>query len=187
MQTHRLLSFFIFLFFLQTVHAQEADTLKKGRHVELSFGHSLLFISNSKLVDLHTQEAVVVPTSAVLLFAEFMPQKFVRVPLFVNISTETKQFLVDSVVVNEKSSPTVGTGVVFRALHFDIDEKSNIELEVGPLASVLFDENNSIRIAPVIAGRMRISRGENFVMYIGSSYSIGINAFGLLYGTGTTF
>jgi len=38
-----------------------------------------------------------------------------------------------------------------------------------------------------MAARLRIMRGENFVMYIGTSYSFGINTWGVLYGTGTVF
>jgi hypothetical protein len=68
-----------------------------------------------------------------------------------------------------------------------LDEKSKMEFEIGPLASFLFDTKNSIRVAPIIAGRIKILRGENFIMYIGTSYSFGINALGLLYGTGTSF
>ena len=46
------------------------DSLFKNEHFELSFGQSLLFISNSKQIDLRKQEALVVPTNAILFFAE---------------------------------------------------------------------------------------------------------------------
>ena len=172
---------------INNIHAQGMDSLVKKIHFELSFGHSLLFISNSKLVDIHNQAAVVVPTSAVLFFTELRPKKIMRVPIFLSLATETKQFLVDSVLINEKASPTVGTGLVFKLFQIKIDSTSKIEYEMGPLVSVLFDNKNSIRLAPVIAGRFRIARGNNFVMYIGASYSVGIDALGLLYGTGTVF
>ncbi len=179
---------FIILFgIMSSSNAQVLDSLKKKMHFEMSFGHSLLFISNSKQIDIKNEEAIVVPTSAVLFFTEFRPEKFMRIPVFLNIATETKQFLVDSVLVNEKASPTFGTGLVFKVFQIKIDDKSKVEFEAGPLASFLFETDNSIRIAPIIAGRFRISRGENFVMYIGTSYSIGIDALGLVYGTGTVF
>lgn len=168
-------------------NASAADSLQKKQHFELSFGQSLLFISNSKQVNIHQQAAIVIPTSAILFFAEFRPQKLVRIPVFLNIATESKQFLVNGALVNERASPTLGTGMLIRALKIKIDSTSRIELEAGPLVGTFLDNNNRLLASPILAGRFRICRGENFVMYIGASYSLGINAFGLLYGTGTVF
>ena len=178
---------FFLLFAATPLHAASTDSLQKKQHFELSFGQSLLFISNSKQVNIHTQEAVVIPTSAILFLAEFRPQKRMRVPVFFNIATESKQFLVNGAIVNERASPTLGTGLMFKAFRIKIDSTSHIELEAGPLASAFFDTRTRVRVAPILAGRFRICRGANFVMYVGASYSIGINAFGLLYGTGTIF
>ena len=101
--------------------------------------------------------------------------------------TESKEFLVGNQIISEKASPTFGAGFEFRVLEVSVLGNTKINLEMGPLASFLLDKNKRIRFAPVLAGRVRIMRGENFVMYIGASYSVGINAFGLLYGTGTIF
>ena len=163
------------------------DSLFKNEHFELSFGQSLLFISNSKQIDLRKQEALVVPTNAILFFAELRPHKTMRIPIFFNLATETKQFIIDGLTVSERASPTIGTGLTFKVFEFKIDSTSKIEFEAGPLASLLFNKNDNLRIAPIIAGRFRIMRGDNFVMYAGVSYSLGINALGLLYGTGTIF
>jgi hypothetical protein len=181
-------SLLIVLFFCSFLKAQKVDSTKfKLRNFELSFGQSLLFISNSKQTDIINNEAIVLPTSAILFSAEFRPDKLIRVPIFFNLATESKQFLVNGQLVNEKASPTLGTGVLFKAFQIKIDNKSKIEFEIGPLTSFLFDTKKSIRVAPIIAGRIKILRGENFVMYLGTSYSFGINAIGLLYGTGTSF
>jgi hypothetical protein len=167
--------------------ASSRDSLFKNQHFELSFGQSLLFISNSKQIDLRTQEALVVPTNAILFFAEFRPHKTMRIPVFFNLATETKQFVIDGKTVSERAAPTLGTGLTFKVFEFKIDSTSKIEFEAGPLTSILFNKNDNLRIAPIIAGRFRIMRGENFVMYAGISYSLGIDALGLLYGTGTIF
>ena len=168
-------------------HASIRDSLFKDQHFELSFGQSLLFISNSKQIDLRTQEALVVPTNAILFFEELRPYKTMRIPVFFNLATETKQFVIDGKTVSERAAPTIGTGLTFKIFELKIDSTSKIEFEAGPLTSVLFNKNNNLRIAPIIAGRFRIMRGSNFVMYAGISYSLGINALGLLYGTGTIF
>jgi hypothetical protein len=170
------------------LNAQEPDSLKKKRkHFELSFGQSVLFISSSKQIDIRNESAIVVPTSSVLFLVGLRPHKIVRIPIFFNLPTESKQFLINGQLVNEKASPTFGTGLQFKLFQIKIDSKSKIDFEAGPLASFIFDKGGNIRIAPVAAGRIRIMRGENFVMYFGTSYSIGINALGLLYGTGTIF
>ena len=175
-------------FFLQLGRAQDSDTLKKKRpHFELSFGKSLLFISTSKQADLLTNSAVIVPTTAILFFAELRPNKQIRIPLFCNLPTETKQFLINGELISEKASTTLGTGLQFKIFQFKVDSKSKIECTLGPLASFIIDTKSHIRVAPIFAGRLRVIRSENIVMYLGFSYSVGVDAFGILYGTGTIF
>jgi hypothetical protein len=166
------------------------DTLKNKfpvRYFELSLGHSLLFISDSKLEAIRNQAAVIVPTNALLLFAEFLPLKRVRVPLFVNIPTQSKQFIVNNQLVSERASPTFGVGMQVKCFGLPLGQKGQVELEAGPLASFLINENNVIRFAPVVAGRIRFIKNKDFVLYMGSSYSIGIDAVGILFGTGYIF
>lgn len=172
---------------IAAAHNIDSTAKHKKRLFELSFGQSKLFISNSKEIDLKEHQAVVLPTNAILFFAEFRPQKKFKVPVFFNLATQPKQFLVDSVLVSERASPTFGTGLEFRAFRFGFGERSALEFEAGPLASLLIDRGGKLRFAPVIAGRFRFLKNEDFIMYIGSSYSVGINAFGLFYGTGYVF
>ncbi|HRG59544.1 MAG TPA: hypothetical protein PK323_11350 [Bacteroidia bacterium] len=164
------------------------DSLKQSKkHFELSFGQSLLFISHSKQTNIITNTAIVIPTNAMLFLAEFRPDKILRIPVFFNLATESKQFLINGQLVNERASPTIGTGCIVKIMDFKINEKSKLEFEFGPLLSCLFTTKNAVQFAPVLAARLKVLRGENFIMYLGSSYSFGINALGLLYGTGTIF
>lgn len=164
------------------------DTTKQKKNwFEFSFGQSMLFISNSKQVNVRNQAAIVVPTSSMLFFIEARPTKIVRIPFFANVPTESKQFLVNGQIIYERASPTFGTGIQIKCLSLKLDDKSSIDFSTGPLASLLLTTKNSVRFAPILAARVRIKRGENFVMYIGTSYSFGINTWGLLYGTGTIF
>lgn len=166
------------------------DSLKKKkdkRFFELSLGQTLLFISDSKLEEIKNNSAIIVPTSARLFFAEFRPTKKMKIPVFFNLPTQTKQFIVNGQIVNERASPTFGTGLQFRIFKFRIGEKSAIELEMGPLASFLLNENDVLRFAPVGAGRFRFIKNEDFVIYFGSSYSLGINSLGVLFGIGYVF
>lgn len=157
------------------------------RYFELSLGQTLLFISDSKLEEIKNNSAVIVPTSARLFFAEFRPTKIMKVPVFFNLPTQTKQFIVDGKLVSERASPTFGTGLQFRIFKFSIGVKSAIELEMGPLASFLLSEHDVLRFAPVGAGRFRFVKNEDFVIYFGSSYSLGINSLGVLFGIGYVF
>jgi hypothetical protein len=168
----------------------QPDTVKHKDHekyFELSLGHSLLFISSSRLEEIRTNASVIVPTNAILIFAEFRPLKRMRIPLFVNIPAETKQFIVNNKLVSERASPTLGAGLEFRCFGLPIGNKSSVELELGPLASFLVSEKNVVRFAPIVAGRLRFIKNKDFVLYMGSSYSIGIDAVGILFGTGYIF
>ncbi|MGV3630085.1 MAG: hypothetical protein ACO1O6_02715 [Bacteroidota bacterium] len=163
------------------------DSTNRHNHFELSFGQNLLFISNSQQSQILNKESLVIPTSSVLFFAEFRPQKMLRIPVFLNIATESKQYLVNGQLVNEKANPTVGTGLVFKLLDYKLDPKSKLELEAGVLGSLILDKKNNMRVAPILALRLKVCRGENFVMYIGGNYSLGVKVYGLMYGTGTVF
>ena len=163
------------------------DSIAKKQHFELSFGHSLLFVSESKQTDIRNESAVVLPTSAILFFVEFRPDKKLRIPTFFALPTEPKQFLVNGTLVNERASPTLGLGPAFKLFQIPIDDRSRIEFEVAPIISLLFSTEQKMKSAPILAARLRFRRGENFVMYLGASYSFGVNAMGLLYGTGSIF
>ncbi len=166
------------------------DSVKKKkvvRYFELSLGQTLLFISDSRLEEIKNSSAVIVPTSARLFFAEFRPTKKMKIPVFFNLPTQTKQFIVDGKLVSERASPTFGTGLQFRIFKFPIGVKSSIEFEAGPLASFLISENDVLRFAPVGAARFRFIKNEDFVIYFGSSYSLGINSLGVLFGIGYVF
>jgi hypothetical protein len=181
--------FSTFAFSQQT--RMENDSTKKaevkGLKFELSFGKSVLFISADRQDTIFQRGGIVVPTSALLFFAEFRPMKRVRVPAFFNLPTESKQFLVNGVLVNERANITFGTGIEFKFAQLKISEQTRIEFEVGPLASCIVGKGWNFRFAPIGAGRMRIVKNDSFAMYFGSSYSFGINAWGLIYGTGYIF
>lgn len=153
----------------------------------MSFGQSKLFISNSRDSTINARQAIVVPTNAILFFAEFRPQKRMRIPVFFSLATGPKQFIIDGVLVSERASPTFGTGVQCKIFRRNFGEHSALEFEIGPLISCLFNKGGQIQFAPLFAGRFRFLKREDFIMYIGSSYSMGINAFGLFYGTGYVF
>jgi len=99
----------------------------KNQLLEFSFGQSMLFISNSKLINIRNQEAIVVPTSSMLFFVELRPQKRFRIPIFFNVPTESKQFLVNGQLVNERASPTFGVGVQLKCFQIKLDDKSKID------------------------------------------------------------
>lgn len=168
-------------------YGQTVKDTTTGKDIEVSFGQNLLFISNSQLVNLKQTHAVVVPTSSILLFAQLRTMKKIRIPLFFNIATEAKQFIVNGQIVNERSTPTFGTGASFKAVGLKMNKSTTIELELSLLSSFLVNKNLALKVAPVLAGRIRILKGNDFTMYLGTSYSLGINAFGLFYGTGTLF
>jgi hypothetical protein len=165
--------------------AQDTTSVKKK--FELSFGQAMLFISSSEAQDILEQNAVIVPTNSMLFFAELRPLKKMRIPIFFNLPTETKQFLLNGQIINERASPTFGSGLEFQVAKIKFDERSEVQFEAGPLASFLMSEKGNVVFAPLGAARFRIMRDKNFVMYIGSSYSLGINTWGLFYGTGFIF
>ena len=180
-------NFILLLIFVpSTLQAICLDTLKKNIHLELSFGASKLFIPNADESNLQNHDLSVIPTSAMLFYAEFFTHYKIRVPIFFNLPTETKKFLVNGQLINEDASSSFGTGLEFRMFRFKLDSKTLVEMEAGPLVSYII-EKPSGTFAPLVAGRIKLLRSDSFVMYIGSSYTPFINVWGIFYGTGATF
>ena len=179
---------FVLFFVIASIRINsQSDSTKNKFHFEVSFGQNLLFISSSQQVNIRAQQAVVLPTSALLFFVEFRAHKIARIPVFFNLATESKQFIVNGVLINEKASPTFGAGFQFKLFQIKIDSKSKLEFEMGPIASIAIDNDHHLKFAPLLAGRIRLMQGPNFIMYFGGSYSPFINTSGILYGTGTIF
>lgn len=178
------LPFFFFLFAFEA-KCQESDSI--ATNFELSFGQSTLFISNDKAAAIKSNFNVVIPTNSMLFFAEFRPFKRIKIPIVFNLPTESKQFIVDGKLISEKASPTFATGTEFKIFNFNIPFDAQVEMDVGTLGSVIFKSNYKLALAPLITNRIRIIKDKSFIMYIGASYSAGVNTWGMFYGTGYIF
>ena len=89
---------------IQSADSLPADTTRHPtRFFELSIGHTLLFISETRLEEVRKNASIVVPTNAMLFFVEFRPVKKLRIPFFVNNPTQSKQFIVDNQVESERA------------------------------------------------------------------------------------
>jgi hypothetical protein len=176
-----------FFFFFVSFNAQCQDEDTVATNFELSFGQSTLFISNDRLTNIKNDFNVVIPTNSMLFFAEFRPFKRIKIPIVFNLPTESKQFIIDGKLVSEKASPTLASGAEFKLFDFKIPFDAQVEMDIGTLGSVIFRENGQLALAPLITNRIRIIKNKSFIMYLGASYSAGVNTWGMFYGTGYIF
>jgi len=176
---------FFFFFVSFNAHSQEKDSV--ATNFELSFGQSTLFISNEQATAIKNDFNVVIPTNSMLFFAEFRPFKRIKIPVVFNLPTESKQFIIDGKIVSEKASPTLASGAEFKLFDFKIPFDAQVEMDIGTLGSVIFRENGQLALAPLITNRIRIIKNKSFIMYLGASYSVGVNTWGMFYGTGYIF
>ncbi len=179
-----LVSFCFFLIFFVSIKGQK-DSIPSN--FELSFGQSTLFISLDYANQIKKSQNLIVPTNSMLFFAEFRPFKKISIPVFFNLPTESKQFIENGVLVSQRASSTLGTGLEFKLFDFKIPYDSKLEFDAATLGSVLFRNNKQMVFAPLITSRIKIIKDQNFIMYIGSSYSVGVDTWGLFYGTGYIF
>ena len=173
----------------QVVSQSEFDSTDSflSSYTEISFGQTLLFISNSKAINIKNEAAIVLPTSSVLLFAELRTLKKIRIPVFFNYPLGTKQFLVNGVLINEQANPTAGLGIATGLGKIKTNDNSYLEFEAGLVASMTVNLNQKFVAAPVAVARVRMIRKSSYTMYLGASYSFGLNTLGMLYGSGTIF
>lgn len=176
---------FFFLFLSLSFWSQENDSV--ASNFELSFGQSTLFISNDQVAAIKNDFNVVIPTNSMVFFSEFRPFKRIKIPVVFNLPTESKQFVIDGKLVSEKASPTLATGAEFKLFDFNIPFDAQVEMDIGTLGSVIFRSNYQLAFAPLITNRIRIIKDKNFIMYLGGSYSVGVNTWGMFYGTGYIF
>jgi len=176
---------FFCLFISLSFYCQEKDSIATS--FELSFGQSTLFISNDQVAAIKNDFNVVIPTNSMLFFAEFRPFKRIKIPIVFNLPTESKQFIVNGQLISEKASPTLASGAEIKIFDFDIPFDAQIEMDIGTLGSVIFKSNYKLALAPLITNRIRIIKDKSFIMYIGASYSAGVNTWGMFYGTGYIF
>ena len=174
-----------FLFLCLFARAQAVDSI--AHNFELSFGQSTLFISNAYAQKLKTLYNIVVPTNSMLFFVDFRPLKRLKVPVFFNLPTESKQYIINGTLISEKAASTLGSGIEYKVLDFNIPYNSVVEINVAPMASFILRSNYQIAFAPLVSSRIRIVKDKNFIMYLGTSYSLGVNTWGLFYGTGYIF
>ena len=174
-----------FLFLCLFARAQAVDSI--AHNFELSFGQSTLFISNAYAQKLKTLYNIVVPTNSMLFFVDFRPLMRLKVPVFFNLPTESKQYIINGTLISEKAASTLGSGIEYRILDFNIPYNSVVEINVAPMASFILRSNYQIAFAPLVSSRIRIVKDKNFIMYLGTSYSLGVNTWGLFYGTGYIF
>jgi len=177
------LCFFLLLFSLN-IKGQK-DSIPSN--FELSFGQSTLFISHGDATQLKKDLNLIVPTNSMLFFAEFRPFNKIKIPIFLNLPTESKQFIENGVLISQRASSTLGAGLEFKLIDFKIPYNSKIEIDIASLGSLLFRENKQLVFAPLITSRIKIIKDSSFIMYLGSSYSLGVNTWGLFYGTGYIF
>lgn len=178
-------SFFFFFAFIISLWSQEKDST--ASNFELSFGQSTLFISNDQVAAIKNDFNLVIPTNSMVFFSEFRPFKRIKIPIVFNLPTESKQFIIDGKIVSEKASPTLATGAEFKLFDFKIPFDAQVEMDLGTLGSVIFRSNYQLAFAPLITNRIRIIKDRNFIMYLGGSYSVGVNTWGMFYGTGYIF
>jgi len=181
------ISFCFFLLFILNIKGQENTSDSIPSNFELSFGQTTLFISHDYATKLKKDLNLIVPTNSMLFFAEFRPFKKIKIPVFFNLPTESKQFIENGILVSQRASSTLGSGLEYKLVDFKIPYNSKIELDFATLGSVLFRENKELVFAPLLTSRVKIIKDQDFIMYIGSSYSIGVDTWGLFYGTGYIF
>ncbi len=184
-QGKRIVLSVFFLLLFSFVKAQDVDSI--AHNFELSFGQSTLFISNAYAQKLKALYNIVVPTNSMLFFVDFRPLKRLKVPVFFNLPTESKQYIVNGTLISEKAASTLGSGIEYNVIDFNIPYNSVVEINVAPMASFILRSNYQIAFAPLVSSRIRIVKDKNFIMYLGTSYSLGVNTWGLFYGTGYIF
>ena len=176
----------------QTSAKSDSTQNKKGSLFELSFGQNVSFISAARQDSIRTKNNIVVPPNAILFFVELRPAKKLRVPFFLNLQAKREEFVLKNIMGADSTirlSPSIsyGTGLEYKLLSIPISKKSKVEFESGLLASFVVNKKQQLICGPVAAGRVRFLKNDDFVIYVGYNYALGINTWGLFYGTGYIF
>ena len=156
--------------------------------LEFSFGSSLLFTEQPLWNQTQQQnENQVMPISSVLILGEYIFHTRWSWGNMINIPTSTKRFVVDGSIVEEYSSPSIGTGMTYKPIVKKIfDDRASFRLQVGALMGYAIN-NPDYNFFPIGVVRPSLSTPKGFSMYVGTAFSAHIESFALVYGVSQLF
>jgi len=156
--------------------------------LEFSFGSSLIFTEQPLWNQTqHRNENQVMPISSVLILGEYIFHTRWSWGNMLNIPTSTKRFVVDGSIVEEYSSPSIGTGITYKPLVKKIfDDRASFRLQVGALIGYAIN-NPDYNFFPIGFVRPSLSTPKGFSMYVGTAFSVQIQSIALVYGVSQLF
>ena len=156
--------------------------------LEFSFGSSLLFTEQPLWNQIQQQnENQVMPISSVLILGEYIFHNRWSWGNMLNIPTSTKRFVVDGSIVEEYSSPSIGTGITYKPIIKKIlDDRASFRLQVGALMGYAIN-NPDYTFFPIGVIRPSLSTPKGFSMYVGTAFSAHVESFALVYGVSQLF
>lgn len=157
-------------------------------HLEFSFGSSLLFTEQPLWNQTQQRnENQVMPVSSVLILGEYIFDTRWSWGNMINIPTSTKRFLVDGAIVEEYSSPSIGTGLTYKPIVKKIfDDRASFRLQIGALVGYAIN-NPDYTFFPIGFLRPSLSTPKGFSMYIGTAFSAQVQSIALVYGVSQLF
>jgi hypothetical protein len=176
-----------------SMHTASANTpIKAGDEynyqLEFSFGSSLLFTEQPLWNQTQQRnEYQVMPVSSVLILGEYIFHTRWSWGNMLNIPTSTKRFLVDGSIVEEYSSPSIGTGITYKPIVKKIfDDRASFRLQVGALIGYAINNPNHT-FFPLAVVRPSLSTPKGFSMYVGTAFSAHVQSIALVYGVSQLF
>lgn len=175
----------VFLLAIASPFAHESDQ-DSSQVIEISFGSSLLFLEQNFMED-GVVETATFPVSSVVFLAEWILWESVTLPLAFNIPVEPFRKFVDSTMVEEHVSATVGIGINWTVVTFQTFAQAELDLQ---LSAMLFMDINPVgdrALYPIPIPRLHIETPNGFTLYFGGSFVPGTSIMALMYGVGHRF
>lgn len=183
------------LIFLLLVHSAALASLDDERvlldnpRFEFSFGSSQLYLF-SDLEDASAAESrSVLPASAALLMGEYFFSEKVHGLLGFHLPTSTRKTVDDhtGAVSEDYVAPFLGVGPLWEPYAANFRTYARFGTQLSLLCGPVLRGGWDVLPAAVAGGRLHLASKNGTSLYLGTSWTVGVKAFALVYGMGQRF
>jgi len=166
----------------------EAAVPEPVPRLEISFGSTQLFISQSIYGnDAQLRQQVVPVTAALFLFEYLFLDRFSAALVF-NLPLETQRTLAaDGTVREEYAAPVLMTGVSWAPASFELFKASRLDLQFAAQFGTTLGSELGDRVFPMATSRLHFVSKQGFALYVGASWAFQKETVALIYGIGHRF
>jgi len=183
----RILTFLAIVWAASAARAQGDRVLLDNPRFEFSFGSSQLYLFDDMENASSAESRSVLPAGAALLMAEYIYSENMHALFSFHLPTSTRKQVVDGKVEEDYVAPYLGVGPLWVPYVADFRTYARFSIQTSLLCGPVLRGGLDILPAAVLGSRFHLVSKNGTALYLGGSWTVGVQAFALVYGVGQRF